>query len=249
MPDDYIFHFFERLPRQGPGADDQTIKALDLIRHLLNPAPSVLDLGCGKGAQTLALAQAMPSAFITAIDLYFPYLKYLQSRHNSDQGKIAAVRSCQASMLEPPFQANSFDLIWSEGAIYVAGFKNGLELFRELLHRQGLMAVTEAVWLTAERPPEVTDFWQKEYPAISTIAECRNIIAETGMNLISDFILPERCWNDNFYIPARTEVLAELGRTKEESEIEFLNDLMREIDMYDKYKSCYGYVFFIMQKI
>ena len=248
MPDDYIFRFFEQLPRQGPGSNDQTLKALDMIRPSLSPTPSVLDLGCGNGAQTIALAQALPSAFITAVDLYLPYLKHVRSRSSSAPGAVARKFPCRASMLELPFGPESFDLIWSEGAIYVAGFKNGLELWQNLLHPQGFIAVTEVVWLTAERPKEVTDFWQNEYPGICSIDDCRSIIRETGLSLVSDFVLPDQCWDDNFYMPARTLVESDLNKTLDASEIKFLKDLNTEIETYDKYKAYYGYAFFIMQK-
>ena len=50
--------FFEvqrGLPRQGPGSNESTIKALELCRELPDN-PAVLDIGCGPGMQTMALA-------------------------------------------------------------------------------------------------------------------------------------------------------------------------------------------------
>ena len=248
MPDDYIFRFFEKLPRQGPGTDDQTLQALDQIRLQLVESPFVLDLGCGNGAQTSVLTKSLTSAFITAVDLYYPYLDFMRSRCNPVSGFAGKTAPCQASMLQLPFKPGSFDLVWSEGAIYVAGFREGLDLCHNLLRRQGFFALTEVTWLTSDRPQEVTDFWQNEYPAICTIEECRLMIQEAGFRLISDFILPEYSWYDNFYLPARTIIGSEMAKTRDQSEIDFLSNMTMEIDTYDKYKPYYGYVFFIMQR-
>ena len=45
------------LPRQGPGDDESTLRALSLCTEL-PMRPSVLDVGCGPGMQTIALARS-----------------------------------------------------------------------------------------------------------------------------------------------------------------------------------------------
>ena len=63
--------FFEvqrGLPRQGPGDNGSTNKALALCLGLPDK-PSVLDIGCGPGMQTMALAEAS-SGSIIAVDKY-----------------------------------------------------------------------------------------------------------------------------------------------------------------------------------
>lgn len=53
------------LPRAGPGGDEHTRRALELVP---GDAPRVvLDVGCGPGAQTLCLARALPQARILAV--------------------------------------------------------------------------------------------------------------------------------------------------------------------------------------
>ena len=46
------------LPQQGPGSDASTLRALRMLGELPD-APRVLDLGCGPGRQTLALARSI----------------------------------------------------------------------------------------------------------------------------------------------------------------------------------------------
>ncbi|MDZ4700204.1 MAG: class I SAM-dependent methyltransferase [Rhodothermales bacterium] len=72
-----LFDVFESLPRQGPGNRVSAEKALGLCREL--PAsPSILDLGCGSGGQTLHLADLSPGS-ILAIDSHAPGIERLQA--------------------------------------------------------------------------------------------------------------------------------------------------------------------------
>ena len=66
---DVFFDVQSDLPRQGPGDDGCTRRALALC-YPLPDAPRVLDIGCGPGAQTLVLARELRRATITAIDVH-----------------------------------------------------------------------------------------------------------------------------------------------------------------------------------
>ena len=61
---DDVFEFFLEvygtLPRAGPGGDEHTLRALGLVPP--PPPRAVLDLGCGPGAHTVALASALPAS-------------------------------------------------------------------------------------------------------------------------------------------------------------------------------------------
>jgi len=70
MDDSYLFTLFEGLDRQGPGSDACTIRMFDLLAP---PVPAaILDIGCGAGSQTLALARRCPDCTITAVDIHQP---------------------------------------------------------------------------------------------------------------------------------------------------------------------------------
>lgn len=71
LDDPHAFQLFLEvygtLPRAGPGRDEHTTRALRLV-----PGPNprtILDLGCGPGAQTACLARALPEARILALDV------------------------------------------------------------------------------------------------------------------------------------------------------------------------------------
>src|SRR5512143_1497178 len=125
-----FFEIHSGLPREGPGDEASTLRALRLIRDL-PAAPEILDVGCGPGAQTLVLAGAT-KGFVTAVDNHAPFLDELRGRA-SRAGLAERVRAVEASMFELPFEDAAFDLIWSEGAIYQMGFDHGLRSWRRFL--------------------------------------------------------------------------------------------------------------------
>ena len=56
------------LPRQGPGCDESTLRALSLCSELPEGA-DLLDVGCGPGMQTVALAKAVDGD-VAAVDIH-----------------------------------------------------------------------------------------------------------------------------------------------------------------------------------
>jgi len=122
-PEKLFYHIFESLPRQGPGCREATRKAFLQLPALPDDA-AILNIGCGSGAQTRDLA-ALTSGTITAVDNHQPFLDALASRANMD-GLHGRVTTVCASMDKLPFEPGQFDLIWSEGAIFIMGFEQGL---------------------------------------------------------------------------------------------------------------------------
>ena len=98
--------------RQGPGSDDETLRALDLTRLDQRAALRVADIGCGTGASTLALAGRMPRARVIAVDLFADFLHVLSVRARQ-AACSARIDTLAASMASLPFAADSLDLIWS----------------------------------------------------------------------------------------------------------------------------------------
>ncbi|MDD4255706.1 MAG: class I SAM-dependent methyltransferase, partial [Methanofollis sp.] len=170
-----ICRLFETLPRQGPGNDECTARAFRMIPDLPEN-PEVLDIGCGAGMQTLALARLCPDARITAVDVHPPVLADLERRAR-EAGVADRIRTVRASMDALPFEKNSFDLIWAEGSIFIIGFEKGLSYWREYLKDGGYMAVSDAVWFTADPSPEAKTFWAEVDPSLKTEEGVAEVIA------------------------------------------------------------------------
>jgi SAM-dependent methyltransferase len=232
------------LPREAPGSDEATLQAFAMLPNLPASA-AILDIGCGPGAQTVALARASQSV-ITAVDTNQPFLDDLLLRA-AQAGVAQRIRPLNISMFDLHFE-EQFDLIWSEGAIYIIGFEQGLRQWRRLLKPGGYVAVTEISWLKPEPPAEALRFWQEAYPEMATVDENLMRLSAAGYRLLGHFTLPENAWWDNYYHPmaARIESLRE--KYPDNPDARRILDLeYAEIDLYRKYSTWYGYEFYVMQ--
>lgn len=78
MPDEIFWEVHSGLPREGPGDNESTGRAFALMTEL-PVAPSILDVACGPGMQTIQLAQ-LCSGNIVAVDTHQPFLDELDRR-------------------------------------------------------------------------------------------------------------------------------------------------------------------------
>ena len=144
-----FFEVFKALPRQGPGSRASTARALELCRDLPS-SPSVLDLGCGTGAQTIHLAE-LTSGFIVAIDHHAPSIERLRETV-ADLGLAHRIRPRVGDIADPHEPPGSFDLVWSEGALYNLGLERALPICRDLLRPRGYLGFTDAIWRKENAP-------------------------------------------------------------------------------------------------
>lgn len=240
-----IDEIFTHLPRQGPGDEASTKRALELIGPLPRDA-KILDIGCGGGAQTLVLAEET-QAHITAVDTFTPLLDVLRARLVK-RGLQARVTIACEPMESLDFPDETFDCIWSEGAIYNMGFMRGLCEWRHFLKPHGTIAVTEATWLKKNPPLEAQEFWDEAYPQMGSLAENLEVIRECGYSEIGHFVLPESAWWQLYYDPMAKRI-AELRETTSNTEDRlFLDALTHEMHLYRLYSQYYGYVFYVARK-
>jgi SAM-dependent methyltransferase len=241
---DALFRLHEGLPRQGPGSDACTREALRRLPPL-PPQPRIADLGCGSGKPSLVLAEALGSRVI-AIDIYQPYLDQL-TEAAARRGLGHLIEARQADMAAPGLAPGSLDLLWSEGAIFVLGFAEGLALWRPLLASRGLAAITECTWLSDERPGEAVRFFEAAYPAMGSVADNVARAEAAGFEVLDHFTLPPAAWWDEYYTPllARLDALAPEADPALRAEIEATR---REIDVYRAHGASYGYVFYLLRR-
>ena len=151
------------LPRQGPGNNASTLKALELCSELPDN-PTVLDIGCGPGMQTIALAEAS-SGQIIAVDTCDEYLDELRQRVRQ-----ASLTNCvevkHADMMELDLPEVSIALIWCEAAAYIMGISEALLAWRKFLRDKGYLAFSRHGQKTRAKKTRAktqTSMWQPRW--------------------------------------------------------------------------------------
>lgn len=242
---DIFFELHHDLPREAPGDNVSTHKAFTLLTNL-PPRPLMLDVGCGPGEQTLALAKSI-DGHIVAADTHQPFLERL--RQNAQEAQVHdKISLIKTSMFALPFGEQTFDVIWSEGAIYIIGFTEGLYTWQRFLKPRGYVAVSELAWLRPHPPTEAATFWEVAYPGMRTREENLEIIRVVGYRDVGHFVLPVESWWKNYYTPLEARITTLREKYCENVEAtQQLDEAQREIDLYRQYADWYGYVFYVMQ--
>ena len=245
MTRDVFFELHQNLPRESPGRNKYTRKAFRMLPRL--DKPRILDIGCGPGGPTLQLAR-LSQGEIIGIDIHQPSLDRLAQKIEA-AGLSHRVKAINCSMFNMSFPDESFDIIWSEGSIFVIGFEKGLKAWRRFLKPDGFLVVHEMVWLSPDPPQEIYDYWQHVYPGITTVDANLKQISGCGYDIIGHFELPEDTWWIEYYGPLEKRI--KKLRQKYIGDPVALGQLDRqqgEVDLFRKYSRWYGSAFFLMQK-
>ncbi len=242
---EFFWTIHSGLPREGPGDNKSTRKAYMMLRDLPEK-PRILDIGCGPGMQTIELAK-LSGGQIVALDVHEPFLEQLKKTIQRED-VTDVVEPVKGDMFNLEYADGSFDVVWSEGAIFVIGFEKGLQEWRRLLAPKGYVVVSELTWLQHDVPDEVKEYMRRTYPAIKTVDENIEVVQKSGYRLIDSFVLPVKSWWDNYYGPIEAKLpslKARYGGDKEAMQVINMQEI--ESDMFRKYSDYYGYVFYIMQ--
>jgi SAM-dependent methyltransferase len=233
--------------RQGPGGDDETRHSVALSGLSGVGDLRIADIGCGTGASTLVLAHEL-DACVVAVDLLPDFLRRLDAAAKRDRLDERIV-TLAASMDALPFAAESFDGIWSEGAIYNLGFERGVRAWRRFLKPGGVLAVSELTWLTRDRPAELEQHWMQEYPEVATASTKIALLEGNGYSPIGYFALPERCWLDNYYRPMQDRFAGFLARhDHSEAARRIVDAEKKEIALYERFSSFVGYGYYVARR-
>lgn len=233
------------LPRQGPGNNDQTKKALDLLKNDIPVNLKILDIGCGAGMQTIELARNL-NCKIIAIDIYQQFLDQLNTQAKSEN-LTHKITTLNQSMFELDFEEESFDIIWSEGSIYLYGFEKGLKDWSKFLKKRGYFAISECSWLVDNVSEKPLKYWNENYPQMKTIKENIEIIKNLGFEVCGHFTLPKEAW-EAYFNPLKinlNQINLKYGQQAEN----VIAEQHFEMDLYQKYSNEYGYEFYVIKKL
>jgi SAM-dependent methyltransferase len=241
-----FFELYESLPRQGPGSLACTARALAFCRDLPQ-SPAVLDLGCGVGAQTIHLA-GLTSGSIVAVDKHAPFIERLRGR-GSELGLSKRISPEVGDMAEPGLPPASFDLVWSEGALYNIGIEKALRICHGLLRPGGYLAFTDAVWCKDNPPPELKESFDLDYPTMGKIADVLASIMRSGFSIVGHFTLPDEAWWDDFYTPMEIRIEELRAKYMDDDEaLAVLDRLAQEPATHRRHSDYYAYEFFVVRR-
>lgn len=123
---------------------DQATTLTELLHHDTHypPGASVLEAGCGVGAQTVALARNSPEARFTSIDVSPRSLEVARAR--ADAASLANVTFRQADIFDLPLPEESFDHVFVCFVLeHLARPREALVSLRSRLKPGGTLTVIE----------------------------------------------------------------------------------------------------------
>ena len=240
---DAIYEIFGPLEQGAPGSDASTLRALDAVPGR-DSVRQVLDLGVGHGRTTLTLAQALPDARVTAVEIHAPFVERIVGRAR-EAGVADRVHAVCADMGSIDVAEGSMDLVWAEGSIYVTGMERALAMWRPWLRPGGCAAFSDFVWWTDAPSREAGEFWAVEYPDMACEVTIHARAEAAGYRVVDSFRMPKEA-HDAYYVPLEARV-AGLAGSVDADVSKVLEVVQREIEVVRRFSDEAGYTFFILQ--
>ncbi len=201
-----------------------SIKAFRMIPEI--DKLRILDIGCGSGISTLELARRTNGEII-ALDIDKIALERLHKKIER-AGLSDRVKTLNCSLIDMEFSDESFDIVWSEGSIFILGFEKGLKEWRHLIRSGGFMVIHD----------EIGDVDKKLVG-----------ISKNGYELVNYFILDTDTWWNQYFSPLEQLVNETRGKYGDDREIiGVLNQAQIELDSFNKLPERNRSVFFVIQK-
>jgi len=188
--------------------------------------PRILDIGCGSGVPTMELAR-LGQGEVIGIDIDQPALDKLTKKIR-EAGFSSRVQAVNCSILDMVFPDESFDIIWSEGSIFVIGFKRGIQEWKRFLKPKGFMVIHDEKGNVQEK--------------LEQISEC-------GYKLLGYFILSEDTWWTEYFAPLEKLIAkSQTSYADDPHTLEELKQAQRELEMFKHNPERNNSVYFVIQK-
>lgn len=141
MSDTYV-HGYD--PRENERLQDQAGTLVDLLHSdtTYPPGSTVLEAGCGVGAQTVTLARRSPGAHFTSVDISEDSVA--EAKRRVEEAGLPNVELRQADIFDSPFGAESFDHIFVCFVLeHLAQPGEALAILKRVLRPGGTITVIE----------------------------------------------------------------------------------------------------------
>lgn len=228
------------LPRQLPGSDPAT-------RNLLRLAgaknfKTALDISYDPSCSAPVLAGI--GLQVTAVGAQ-PFLD-----------KIDQTEAAQGSLpiTKLPALANgsniktTFDLVWAEGSASNLGWERALVEWAKYLAKDGLLVVTDCMWLTQTPTDEVWAYWSLAYPRMLTVPQARYAAEKAGYTVMHTYFVSDNDWFEEYLNPLVQQ--HELYKNDPDPVMQRAIAFGKsQVYLREKYAKEYGYVGFVLKKI
>ena len=164
--------------RENERLQDQAAALTELLHHNTSyPAGStVLEVGCGVGAQTLILARRSPNTRFISIDISDESIA--QAKRRVDAAGLTNVTFQQADIFSLPYKAESFDHVFVCFVLeHLSRPREALAILKRLLKPEGTITVIEG-------DHGSTFFYPDNSPAHAAIGSLIKIQEQSGGNAL-----------------------------------------------------------------
>ena len=196
------------------------LKAISTIPAI--ESPMILDIVCGSGVPTLALAEYYTGSTITAVDIDTKSLNRL-TENVTELNLSNRITVVNCSLFDMEFEENLFDIILAEGLLNVVGFKKGFSILIKLLKRNGYFIIHDEF----QNHTEKTEF-----------------IERNNCKILDVFFLDEHIWWSDYFKCLEEEI--SLQRDNELLEL-FKPDLS-EIELFKQNPSQFNSAYYVIEK-
>ena len=248
----FFYEIFDpSLPRLGPGDASLTRKAFLMLPESFRQSGRkirVLDIGCGNGTPTIELAKHIDGT-IVALDNHQPFLDELQRRAEAE--KVSEkIEARLGSMFQLDMEDGSFDLIWSEGALYMMGIPDAMKMCHRLLKPGGCLGVSDMVWFKPDPPEPCRQFLEAECSFLVDRETSLATMKECGFEVLGHFSLPESVWWDSYFGPVgdRVRSLRDKYGAGDPEKVALFEAMEHEAEVYRNYSAYYGYEFCVLKR-
>ena len=178
----------------------------------------MLDIGCGTGVPTLALASCY-RCDIKAIDTNVNPLSYFKQKI-SEHDYANRIKLVNVSFFEFP-DDETYDLVLLEGVLNVVGFEKG---------------ISKVVQLTRPRGHLIIHDENKKLP------EKMKIIEEEGLKLLKTIPLDHKIWWNNYY----KSLEAQISKIKNKHLRNLFRPDVKEIEFYRENPTAVSSIYFVL---
>jgi ubiquinone/menaquinone biosynthesis C-methylase UbiE len=202
-----------------------TRKAFRMLPRL--DKPRILDIGCGSGVPTLELAR-LGRGEVIGIDIDRRALEEFGSKIE-EAGLANRVKAINCSMLNMEFADGSFDVIWSEGSIFVIGFERGIREWKRFLKPGGFMVIHDEQGIINEK--------------LEQISNC-------GYELLGCFTLTKEVWWKEYFASLEKWIVETPPKHGDDPKfLEEYRQAQEELEMFRKHPELNSSVYFVIKKV